>query len=223
MSFVEDSNKRAREHAMEMEIERIIRQAELAGIPEGCMTATPDDIERLLNLEVLSRDAGCVGEEIAKTLCLQGDWARQPTFVVVDGATPAKRMEIAHICMMKALVANVQHEGRTAMKVDIVQLLPLLNSFESERFHKVRELSEVPVLLISEIRPPNDVRIKNDMPDILDWLIVERQDRSFPTILTTTTTDLPAYGKGSGYGQKLGYVLCKVCTPSENIYRLTLA
>jgi hypothetical protein len=221
MSFFKEADERARQKALDLEAERVIRVAQLAGIPEDCLVSTAEEIESLLDNGTYDK-IGVSKGDVAK-MVFQSDWIFQRTHIMVSGGTEQQREMVGNICLAKAIVHRLGWDGTVVKKVAMAQILPLLNSFERSRFDMVEEMGACATLMLTEIDPPEEGSFRNETKDLMDSVLLDRRTKTCPTIFTLSNTKVDLYvGKTKLLGKVLASTFDSFGTRNPNVIWLNL-
>jgi hypothetical protein len=216
-------DERAKKRAHEIEAKRLLALISEAGIPEDMLDAS----EQIMADMVVDNWQKCnrLASDIIAYISIQSKkWARSGTYLTIEGGGrfgEKQRDKIMHYCLLKAIIANfnditVDKESytssgeviRTYMTattkvIDYLSVMPMLSSFESERFSILNNLSRIPLLAIREIDPSRTPRVNSDAAAITDSILRQRRISKLPTILTFLGNSLDMAKLGNNHSKEI--------------------
>jgi len=228
-AFRKEADSRSHERMLDLEADRILAQAYLAGIPDDSVYFDLNALTCALDLEWYS-ETGHDREVVAtKIFNDAASWATKGTIVMIDGGAPTNidlRRLVGGAIAIRGIMANIQTPDRIAEVVNVAEIVPIISSFNNERLDLAERLKRYPVLMLAEFDPEmvfsGEGKNAGEGRTMLESILVGRRSRKRPTIITLAELSTSFETKTGTFGKTFESAILSGHDENRGIWRLRL-
>lgn len=181
LKFREETETRSQQKVIKLEARHMIIQARRAGLTDLSMKAEPLGFLDPLWAAQKSLDVISIATKMFST---PECWAKNGSYIVIDGGTPETRSLVAGIYVFRGMLLHAVASDHIARMIRLAEILPILSTFSSDRLRLLERMKSYKVLCLAEFDPASAPRDASEGSKLIDAILVSRAASYLPTILT---------------------------------------